>query len=230
LFSFLILAMLFLIVLIKMVLSTATPAYNLELMRRTTSDNSTFIGEFVIGKVWWYWLPPFAILGAFVGLSMAWFLASESRNEEKDKLLETMMRRAGVKKKKASQMNKQDIMMITEHWNTLTAVKLKEVSFVEELSVTVESSPEPTTHYEVLEKAFKDANMHAKPVVDETDFEMALGSLGIAPHELDLPNVYKRLSNGSDSVSVDAMFEAIKDNLQTADSPEGLRQTLKPQS
>jgi len=217
----------FFIVLLKMVLSKATPAYNFEPMRRMAPDNSTFIGEFVIGKVWWFWMPPITVFGAFVGLFMAWFLSSESRNEEMDKLLETMMARAGIQKKKASQMNDQDVMMITEHWNTLTTLKMKEASYVDEISVTVETSSEATTPYEVLEKTFKHANMYGKPVLDETDFEMALGLLGIAPHELDIPHVFHRLNKGSDSVSVDAMFEAIEDNIETPEWPEGLNSILK---
>merc|ERR1712060_161310 len=72
----------------------------------------------------------------------------------------------------------------------------------------------PSTPYAVLKLIFENSNLDDMPAVDKADFNMAISKLGVSPTQLDVPHVFDRLDDGSGLVTVDKLYEAIKENIK----------------
>jgi Ca2+-binding EF-hand superfamily protein len=182
---------------------------------------------FIFGPMWWYWLVVIAIVGILFGLFLAWVMFGQ-RDEAVDEMLEAIGQDSGRVYKKASKMTVQDIMTIIEHYNVVMAMStFKARDFEDKDNVKPTPGEVPATPYAVLVAIFKSSNIDGLTSLDKADFNMAISTLGVSPTHLDIASVFDHLDDGSGKVTVDQLYERIKNNIATPESTEDIVTVLR---
>jgi len=125
-------------------------------------------------------------------------------------------------------MTEEDITIITEHYTMMAAMStFKTKGYVDEEDAKETPAGPPDTPYTVLVAIFKNSNIDGLTAVDKADFNMAISTLGVSPTHLDISNVFERLDDGSRKVSVDQLWERIKENIDTPETTEDIITVLR---
>jgi len=179
------------------------------------------------GRIVWVSLP-----GCFFGAVVLTFLAGNyifgARNSSVDSLLTNMAAAAGLEAKAASAMSSSDFKTIATYYEKLFVSKYQEVQWVSgEITPPPPDPAPPSSSYEVLKELFQNTSLQGSSSIDVADFTMVIGRLGISPWELAVDSVFNRLDNGTGQVTVDDLWDSIKNNVPEASSKAEMLRALK---